>query len=136
MILSNPLDLLIPLNPPPHGGKGGVVARPLTRLGAAAAATVRTGIVATAARKSGTGGGAALRGQGATRKSAVIPGSVGAAGADLDPERETGAEPGPEIAAVTAETDKRRKRGKGVGMTEVAVIVVAANTNRKPLAKI
>lgn len=135
-----PLHLpAVPLDPPRHEGKGGVAAPPLTRLAGAAAAAAPTGIEVIAVRRAGTGGGAALRDQAATRKTAVIPGSAGAAGVDPDPERETGAEPGPETAAVAAETVKRRKieirRGKGAGMAETAVTVVAANTNRRPPAK-
>lgn len=127
------------LNPPPHGGRGGVAAPLPTRLAGAAAVTAPTGTAVIVVRRAGTGGGAAPRDQPATRKTAVIPGSAGAAGVDPDPERETGAEPGPETAAVAAETEKRRKkgirRGKGAVMAETAVIVVAANTSRRPPAK-
>lgn len=127
------------LDPPPHEGRGGVAGPPPTRLAAAVAATAPTGIAVIVVKRAGTGEGAAQRDQAATRKTVVIPGSAGAAGVDPDPERETGAEPGPETAAVVAETEKRRRkgirRGKGAGMAEMAVTVVAANTSRRPPAK-
>lgn len=125
------------LVPPLLEGRGGVAALPLTRLGGAVAATARTGIAVTAVRRSGTGGGAVLIDQAATRKNAVIPGNAGAGG--VDPEKETGAELGPGTATVAAERGKRRRkgirRGKGAGRAEIAVAVVAANTNRRPPAK-
>lgn len=135
-----PLPLHLPavhLDPPLHEGRGGVAAPLPTRLGGEAAAAALTGIAVIVARRSGTEGGAVLRDQAATRKTAVIPGSAGAAG--VDPGPETGEEPGPETAAVAAEKEKRRKkgrrRGKGAGMAETAAIVGAANTNRRPPAK-
>lgn len=124
------LDLLL------HGGRGGVVAPLHARLAAAAAATAPTGI---AAKRSGIGGGAAQKDRAATRKTAAIPGSTGAAGADPGLERGTGAEPRPETAAVAAETEKRREkgteRGRGVEIAGTAVTAVAANTNKSPPAK-
>lgn len=119
------------LVPPPLEGKGDVAVPPLTKLGVAAAATVPTGIAVIVVRRAGTGGGAAQTDQVATRKIAAIPGSAGAAGVDQGQERETGAEPGPEIA--TAETEIRK--GKGAGKAEMAATAVAANVNRRPQAK-
>lgn len=135
-----PQDLpAVLLVPPPLEGRGDVAALPLTRLGGAVAATAHTGIAVTVLRRAGTGGGAVLIDQAATRKIVVIPGSAGVGGVDPDPERERGAELGPEIVTVAAERGKRRKKGtrkgEGAGMAEIAVAVVAANTNRRPPAK-
>lgn len=130
--------LAVPHDPPPHEGRGGVAALRLTRLADAAAATAPIGTAVIVARRAGTGGGAALRDQAATRKTAVIPGSAGG-GVGPDPERETGAEPGLETPAAAAETERRRKtgirRGKGAGNAGIVVIVIAANTSRRPPAK-
>lgn len=132
----------VPLHPPLHEGKGGVVALCLTRLAGAAAVVAVAAVTAPigiGVRRAGTGGGVVLRDQAATRKTAVIPGSAGAAGVGPDPERETGAGLGPETVVVAAETEGRRKtgirRGKGAGSAGTAVTVVAANTSRKPQAK-
>lgn len=140
-LLPHPLPLrhlpAVLRDPPPPVGKGGVAVHPHTRLAGEAAATAPTDIAVIVVTRAGTGGGAVLRDQAVTRKTAVIPESTGAAGVGPDPERETGAEPGPETATVVAEKEKKIKlrRGKGAGMAETAVTVVAANTNRRPPAK-
>ncbi len=129
------------LDPPPHDERGDVAAPLPTRLAGVAAATAPTDTVVIVVRRAGTGGGAVLRDQAATRKTAVTRGSAGVAGVDLDPEREPGEERGPETAAaaVAAETETRRKkrirRGKGAGMAETAVTVEAVSTNKEPPAK-
>lgn len=110
------------LGHPAPDGRGGVAAPLLTNLGAAAAAPIDTAV-----RRSGTGGGAAMTDQHATRKSAAIPGSAEAAGVDPDLEGETGVEPGPEIAAA--------ERGRGAGRAETAVAAEAVNTSKRPPAK-
>lgn len=120
-----------PLDLPPREGKGDVVAPHPTKPGSAAAATAHTGIVVIAVRRAGTGGGAVQSDQAATRKIAVIPGSAGVEGVDLGPE--TGPERGPEEVAVAAGTGI--ERGKGAGNAGTAVIVAAANINKRLLAK-
>lgn len=124
-----------PLDLPPREGKGDVVAPHPTKPGSAAAATAtaHTGIVVIAVRRAGTGGGAVQSDQAATRKIAVIPGSAGVEGVDLGPE--TGPERGPEEVAVAAETGRGIERGKGAGNAGTAVIVAAANINKRPLVK-
>lgn len=128
-----PLDLLL------LEERGGAAAPLPTRLDGVAAATAPTGIAVSVVRRAGIGDVAVLKDQAATRKTAVILESAGAVEVDPDPERETGEEPEPEIAAVVAETEKRKKKGirigKGAVMAEIPVTVVAANTNRRPPAK-
>lgn len=130
---------VVPLDPLLLEERGGAAAPLPTRLDGVAAATAPIGIAVSVVRRAGIGDGAVLKDQAATRKTAVIPESAGAAEVDPDPERETGAGPEPEIAAVVAETEKRKKTGKRIGkgavMAEIAVTVVAANTNRRPPAK-
>lgn len=118
------------LAPPPHKGRGGVVARHPARPGGAAAAIAHTG---TAVRRAGTGGGAAQSGQVVTRGSAALPESTGAAGVGPDPGRGTGIEAGAgaERAAVVAETEGGTRRGKGAGSAGTAVTVGAVSTNRR-----
>lgn len=132
-LLVVPLDLLL------LEERGGAAAPLPTRLDGVAAATAPTGIAVSVVRRAGIGDVAVLKDQAATRKTAVILESAGAVEVDPDPERETGEEPEPEIAAVVAETEKRKKKGirigKGAVMAEIPVTVVAANTNRRPPAK-
>lgn len=135
-----PLHLpVVPLDPLRLEERGDAAAPLPTRLDGVAAATAPTGIVVSVVRRAGIGDVAVLKDQAATRKTAVIPESTGAAEVDPDPERETGAGAEPEIAAVVAETEKRKKTGKRIGkgavMAEIAVTVVAANTNRRLPAK-
>lgn len=130
---------VVPLDPLLLEERGGAAAPLPTRLDGVAAATAPTGIAVSVVRRAGIGDVAVLKDQAATRKTAVIPESAGAAEVDPDPERETGEGPEPEIAAVVAETEKKKKTGKRIGkgavMAEIAVTVVAANTNRRPPAK-
>lgn len=130
---------VVPLDPLLLEERGGAAAPLPTRLDGVAAATAPTDIAVSVVRRAGIGDVAVLKDQAATRKTVVIPESAGAAEVDPDPERETGAGPEPEIAAVVAETEKRKKTGKKIGkgavMAEIAVTVVAANTNRRPPAK-
>lgn len=130
---------VVPLDPLPLEERGGAAAPLPTRLDGVAAATAPTDIAVSVVRRAGIGDVAVLKDQAATRKTAVILESAGAAEVDPDPERETGEGPEPEIAAVVAETEKRKKKGKRIGkgavMAEIAVTVVAANINRRPLAK-
>lgn len=129
-----PRFLVARLGRPPHGGRGNVAALRPTGPAAAAAVTAHTGI---AARRAGTGGGAAQIGQVATRKTVAIPGIAGVTGVDPGPEREAGAEA--EIAAVAAETERGKRteirREKGAGSAETAVTVIAVNTSRRPQVK-
>lgn len=125
----HPLVVLLGLLP--HEGREGVAApHPARRVGEAAAEAL-TGIVT---RRTGTGGGAAQSDQAAARRTAAIPGSTGVA--EVDPETEIEAGPEPETAAVVAETEGGRKRGKGAANAGRAVPVEAASTNKRPQAKI
>lgn len=130
---------IVPLDPLLLEERGGAAAPLPTRLDGVAAAIAPTGIAVSVVRRSGIGDGAVLKDQADIRKTAVIPESAGAAEVDPDPETETGAGPEPEIAAVVAETEKRKKTGKRIGkgavMAEITVTIVAANTNRRRPAK-